>query len=136
MKRSDSPVKVLNPGAKRLWRVYDERGVATADVLSAGRRGARRPAPLHLHHHARSDLTRTVTAGRGRRAAGAGRRRRRHRRRRRRDELGDVAAADARRLADLERLDPGVRRLVNPHQYHVSITDAVDALKRRLLAGF
>ncbi len=26
MKRSDSPAKVLNPGAKRLWRVYDERG--------------------------------------------------------------------------------------------------------------
>ena len=31
-------------------------------------------------------------------------------------------------------LDPGVRRLVNPHTYHVSITDAVFDDKRRLLA--
>ena len=44
-----------------------------------------------------------------------------------------VAAAD-RRTADVERLDPGVRRLVNPHTYHVSITDELFELRRRLLA--
>ena len=30
---------------------------------------------------------------------------------------------------------PGVRRLVNPHTYHVSITDDLFALKQALLAG-
>ena len=40
----------------------------------------------------------------------------------------------ARRIADVGRLDPGVRRLVRPHTYHVSITDGVFALKEQLLA--
>ena len=42
--------------------------------------------------------------------------------------------AAARRVADVGRLDPGVRRLVRPHTYHVSITDGVFALKEQLLA--
>jgi len=39
----------------------------------------------------------------------------------------------ARRASDLELLDPGVRRLVNPHIYHVSITDRVKRLQRELI---
>jgi hypothetical protein len=31
------------------------------------------------------------------------------------------------------RLDPGVRRLVNPHIYHVSLTERLFALKEELL---
>jgi nicotinate phosphoribosyltransferase len=46
----------------------------------------------------------------------------------------DVDAAAARRAADEARLDPGVRRLVRPHTYHVSITDGVFAVKEELLA--
>jgi nicotinate phosphoribosyltransferase len=38
------------------------------------------------------------------------------------------------RTADLARLDPGVRRLVNPHVYHVSLTARVKELQRRLVA--
>jgi nicotinate phosphoribosyltransferase len=129
MKRSDSPVKVLNPGVKRLWRAYDERGVATADVLSTAEESLR-PGPIHLHHHARPDVGREVVVGAvdellvrvvddGRVVL---------------DGAGDVPAAAARRVDDVERLDPGVRRLVRPHTYHVSITDDVYALKTRLLA--
>jgi nicotinate phosphoribosyltransferase len=128
MKRSDSPVKVLNPGAKRLWRVYDERGRATADVLSTATEELA-PGPLHLHHHARPDVARHLTIGAV-------------------DALlvtaveggrvlvdDDLDAAATRRVADVERLDPGVRRLVRPHTYHVSITDDVFALKQALLAA-
>ena len=50
------------------------------------------------------------------------------------DDLHDLAAAADRRIADVEALDPGVRRLVNPHTYHVSITDELFELRRRLLA--
>jgi nicotinate phosphoribosyltransferase len=130
MKRSDSPVKVLNPGAKRLWRVYDERGRATADVLSTADQVVC-PGSMHLHHHARPDVSRSIVAGDvdellhpvvagGRVVA---------------DGLDDLTAASERRIADVERLDPGVRRLVNPHTYHVSITDQLFALKRQLLSG-
>ena len=112
IKRSDSPVKVLNPGRKRLWRVYDERGRATADVLSTDTEVITAGEQLHLHHHSRPDLARTVMVGRvdqllvpvverGTIVA---------------DDLQDLAAAGDRRVADIEALDPGVRRLVNPHR--------------------
>ncbi len=132
MKRSDSPVKVLNPGAKRLWRVYDDDGRAVADVLSTADEELAAGEQITLHHHARPDVSRRLTTGRV-------------------DELlatvvdggkvvdgtcGDLAAATDRRRHDVETLDPGVRRLVNPHTYHVSITDTLFALKRSLLAGF
>jgi nicotinate phosphoribosyltransferase len=37
------------------------------------------------------------------------------------------------RLADVRRLDPGVRRLVNPHIYHVSLTERLWDLKQELI---
>jgi nicotinate phosphoribosyltransferase len=39
-----------------------------------------------------------------------------------------------RRRGDVERLDPGVRRLVNPHVYHVSLSERLFALKEELVA--
>jgi nicotinate phosphoribosyltransferase len=38
-----------------------------------------------------------------------------------------------RRQADLERLDPGVKRLMNPHIYHVSLTERLWNLKQELI---
>ena len=34
MKVSKTPSKTLNPGDKHLWRVYDQRGYATADLIA------------------------------------------------------------------------------------------------------
>jgi nicotinate phosphoribosyltransferase len=137
MKRSDSPAKVLNPGRKRLWRVYDDRHRATADVLSTSEESLEPGVDLCLHHHARPDMSRTLAAGHWVSADellvavldegkvvypdGAG-------------GLADLSAAGERRRNDIEALDPGVRRLVNPHRYHVSISDGVFELKRELLA--
>jgi nicotinate phosphoribosyltransferase len=133
IKRSDSPAKVLNPGAKRLWRAYDQRGVATADVLSTADEELA-PGEWALHHHARPEVSRRLTVGAvdellatvvdgGTIVADGGV-----------EALADLAAAGARRTADVDRLDPGVRRLIRPHEYHVSITDELFDLKRRLLA--
>ncbi len=41
-----------------------------------------------------------------------------------------------RRIADLERLDPGVRRLLRPHIYHVSLTQRLWDLKQELIQTF
>jgi len=91
---------------------------------------------IELHHHSRPDVGRTLAADRWRRAellietivdrgdvavdGGL-------------DALDDLDAAADRRQRDVDALDPGVRRLVNPHEYHVSITTAVRDEKRRLL---
>jgi nicotinate phosphoribosyltransferase len=37
------------------------------------------------------------------------------------------------RQADVARLDPGVLRLVNPHVYHVSLTQRLWELKQELI---
>lgn len=53
------------------------------------------------------------------------------------ERIGSVPSLDEmrqRRLADLERLDVGVRRLVNPHVYHVSLTQKVKQLQAELIA--
>jgi nicotinate phosphoribosyltransferase len=48
------------------------------------------------------------------------------------DDPAVIDEARKRRVADLERLDPGVKRLVNPHVYHVSVTSRLAALKAEL----
>ena len=104
-----------------------------ADVLSTAGETLRAGERLHLHHHARPDVSRTADGGRRRRAAV--------------DRWSTAAGSSPRRRGDLAGrgrsppvatstpLDPGVRRLVNPHTYHVSITDDLFALKQALLAG-
>jgi len=125
IKVSDTPAKVLNPGVKRLWRIYDERGHSAADVLSTDDEVLVPGTELSLHHHAQNDTSRVVNPRDWSRIeqlpvvvvedgdvvypGGL-------------EALADIDAARKRRLADVDALDPGVRRLVNPHVYHVSIT--------------
>lgn len=132
LKISDSPEKVVDPGAKRLWRVYDERGLATADLI--GLAGENPVAPLDLRHRTQAAMRRILpparvsavepllveVLARGRRS----------------QELGGVREARERRIADVGRLDPGVRRLVDPHPYHVSLTPDLWNLKSELVARF
>ena len=138
IKRSDTPEKVLNPGAKRLWRLTDRRGMATADVLSTADETLKAGHDVQLHHHSRPDVGRVLDAAEWENAealtvrvveggsvvSDGGQ-----------EALDDLEAIGARRTADVAALGPGVRRLVNPHTYHVSITDSVWQLKRSLLAN-
>ena len=103
-----------------------ERGMATADVL--GLAGERLEAPLTLHHPTEPGVIRRLTVLSA------------HERLHERldlttilDEHDALEAARARRRADLERLDLGVRRLVNPHRYHVSLTPRLWRLKQELI---
>jgi nicotinate phosphoribosyltransferase len=133
IKISDSPEKMPVPGTKRLWRVYDQRGLATADVMSLDDDDLVGATELTLHDPHRAGVARTLTGtdigsveeltervfAEGR-PAGAP------------SGLDDLRS---RRVADLERLDPGVRRLINPHVYHVSVTTRLYELQRSLIAG-
>ena len=133
IKISDSPEKMPIPGSKRVWRVYDSRGLATADVVAvADETPGRDGADLVLHHPHREGITRTLAPeaiggveellnpvlDHGSRLDGA-------------PSLDEMRK---RRSTDLQSLDPGVRRLVNPHRYHVSLTTRMKDLQRRLVA--
>jgi nicotinate phosphoribosyltransferase len=130
IKISDSLEKVLNPGHKKVYRVYDGRGLATADLLATFDEEVREDTPLHLRHPTDPTKRRTLRPGeftleplleeafRGRRLF----------------PPVPLEALRERRQRDVARLDPGVRRLVNPHIYHVSLTERLFALKEALVA--
>ncbi len=130
IKISESTAKQQNPGEKDVVRLYDNRGRATADVLAVAGEDLDVDS-LSLHHHTQHIVARTLTrneiSGResilndvyveGDRVCG-------------RPTIDEIRA---RRVADLDLLDPGVRRLVNPHTYHVSLTTKLWELKQRLI---
>lgn len=132
IKRSDTLAKATTPGPKRVYRIYDERGMATADLITLDHEHPGADAPLRLRHPVErtsrtlqpSDIGSIeslleVAWDDGRRARPA----------------PSLEALRQRRQADEERLDAGVRRLINPHIYHVSLSDALWRLKQDLLAG-
>jgi len=48
IKISENPVKVTNPGVKKLWRVYDENGMAVADLIALDHEQFDTTKPLEL----------------------------------------------------------------------------------------
>ncbi len=133
IKISDTPAKMPIPGRKRLWRVYDRRGLATADVVSLETETLQSGVDLVVHDPHRPGVSRTIAAVNNAEI----------------EELHTVVFDDGRptdageplvvlrgrRDSDLQRLDVGVRRLVNPHRYHVSVTTAVRDLQNALIAS-
>ena len=126
IKISETREKIPIPGRKQLWRVYDRRGYAPADAVIDGAAGAT------LHHPYRTGVRRWLGPGEMaevepllQRVWRSGR------------TLPERSIEHARewRRRDLDRLDRGVRRLVNPHIYHVSLTDEMAALRDRLIAA-
>jgi nicotinate phosphoribosyltransferase len=131
MKVSNTPAKTINPGEKALYRVYDARGKATADLVTLAGEEISASGRLVLHHPSDNERRRTLVAAEISRI----------------EPLletvwraGPAAAAvnveelRRRRAADEEALDPGVRRLLNPHIYHVSLSEELWRLKQRLIA--
>jgi nicotinate phosphoribosyltransferase len=131
IKLSETPAKTINPGHKHVWRVYDARGKATADLLALDDEDPRHMERLVLHHPT-EEQTRRVLEGEAIRQIepllvdvlenGA-----------LVYDLPTIDAIRAQRQADLERLDPGVCRLINPHIYHVSLTEKLWNLKQDLV---
>jgi nicotinate phosphoribosyltransferase len=133
IKISESPVKTVTPGHKQLVRLYDRRGLAAADVMALESEDLSDGTPIQLRHPTRHDFQRTVPRsdiseiepllvqvwGAGGRRVGP--------------EPIDVPRE--RRRLDLDRLDPGVRRFMNPHVYHVSLTQALWDLREETISA-
>jgi nicotinate phosphoribosyltransferase len=131
IKLSETPEKTHNPGAKAVWRLYDRRGMATADLVSVSDEDIRNDDPLVLRHPVAASIHRRVP---WESLSGAepllvpvldeGRLVR---------DLPDIEAIRRRRDEDLSRLDEGVKRIINPHVYHVSLSERLWRLKQGLV---
>jgi nicotinate phosphoribosyltransferase len=131
IKVSESATKTPNPGHKHVWRVYDQRDKATADLLSLDDEDPHQMERIILHHPTQRTKSRIL-------------------------EKSDISTIEpllvdvlrdgevvydwptieemrALREADVNKLDPGVKRLLNPHIYHVSLTKRLWELKQDLI---
>ncbi|HEY3291131.1 MAG TPA: nicotinate phosphoribosyltransferase, partial [Anaerolineae bacterium] len=131
IKISESSEKTPNPGNKNVWRLYDQRCKATADLICLADEDPRTMQRITLRHptdHAkvrvleRKDLCDVepllVEAFKDGKVL---------------NDHASIEEMRARRRADVDRLDAGVKRLVNPHIYHVSLTDRLWNLKQELI---
>lgn len=133
IKVSETPAKTPTPGEKRIWRLYDLRHNATADLMSLADEDPRAMDQIVLRHP--SDHTRMRVIEKrdlsqiepllvpvlqeGQLTA----------------DLPGLDEMRSQRDSDLAHLDPGVKRLVNPHIYHVSLTQKLWDLKQELIAS-
>jgi len=131
IKISDTPAKVPNPGVKRVWRIYDRRDKATADLLCLEDEDPRAMPVLTLRHP--SDHTKYRTIAQEEIASLEELQVEVLREGKLVYDLPPLEELRAQRSADIERLDTGVTRLVNPHIYHVSLTPTLWDLKQRLI---
>lgn len=131
LKISETPAKTPNPGHKHIWRLYDQRGNATADLLSLDDEEPEKMETLVLRHPSNHTKLRTLRQTEisatepllvnilqeGRLVY----------------DLPDIDSMRKQRIEDVERLDPGVRRIMNPHIYHVSLSQRLWDLKQALI---
>lgn len=131
IKISESPAKILNPGQKRVWRIYDQRSRATSDLIALEDEDPRKMETITLHHPVEDHTYRELTQ----------------------IDISEIETLlidiivdgkfvydspsieemRTRRDMDLERLDPGIKRVVNPHVYHISLTSKLWELKQDLI---
>jgi len=131
LKISDSTQKTTIPGNKQLWRIYDNRKLANADLITFENENPSEIQEIILHHPFDSDISRTM----------------------RKNEIafiepllvdiikdGKVCYSFASieelrhtRESDLDYLEPGVKRIINPHLYHVSLSDSLWKLREYLI---
>ncbi len=132
LKLSESPGKIINPGFKYVWRIYDQRRKAVMDLMTFEEKVPFSANKLEAFHPVDLDKKRIFS----------------------KKEISSyesllVQVTDQghccyawpqieeirkRRQQDLEKLDEGVKRLINPHLYHVSLSEKLADLKKELIA--
>jgi nicotinate phosphoribosyltransferase len=131
IKLSENVSKIPNPGGKTVWRLYDKRLMATADLLCTEDEDPGDMNPVILRHPVKEAARRSLQQDElsnmeqllelvfrnGKMAA----------------DLPDIEEIRSRRDNDLEGLDPGVKRIINPHIYHVSLSSKLWDIKEKLI---
>jgi nicotinate phosphoribosyltransferase len=131
IKISDTVEKMTNPGDKQVWRIYDVGKKATADLISLADENPKGSETIILRHPMSSGKFRSIN---------------------KKDvsemepllvditkegkvvyNFPSIEELRNQRISDLEKLDSGVKRLINPHYYHVSLSQNLWNLKEDLI---
>jgi nicotinate phosphoribosyltransferase len=132
LKISEAPEKIPNPANKQIWRLYDLDKKATADLLSFDYEDVSKFNPLILRHPGDQTKKRILRQNQiskcepllvdiikeGKLVY----------------EFPSIEEIRITKQKDLEFLDSGVKRLINPHRYHVSLTPKLFDLKQELIS--
>lgn len=133
IKLSETPLKTLNPGNKQVFRIYDKRGRATADLLTVDEPSPEGSKEIILRHPIDHSKHRALAQ----------------------DQVSAVEPLLVKildkgelvydfpsieeirevRSRDMDRLDLGVKRIMNPHIYHVSVSQKLWDLKQDLISS-
>ncbi len=131
IKISESVEKIPNPGNKKVWRLYNSKEKANADLLTLEDEKPGTTEDILLHHATSQSKKRTLgkehisnveplletILDNGKLVY----------------DFPSIDELRERRMKDIERLDPGVKRLINPHYYHVSISEKLYKMKMNLI---
>ena len=132
IKISENPVKITNPGVKRLWRIYDNKtGKATADLIALDYETFDTTRPLTIYDPVNTWKSMTLTDYTMK-------------------ELQVKVFENGKRVydspslqeiqqhcqEDLDTFWDQYKRLLNPHRYKVDLSDSLWMLKNSMLQNY
>lgn len=133
LKISETPEKSILPGSKGVFRIYDKESKATADLICLGDEELDNKEKILLRHPVRADLLRVIPVG------AISKKEYLLECIIRNGELvysfPDLEKIRKIRDFDINNLDLGVRRIINPHIYHVSVSEKLFKLKTELISA-
>ncbi len=132
MKFSDNPAKTTNPGVKNVWRLYDDKGMARADVLALENETIECGKEYRYYHpmidYRQFDFKASSIKPMLRLKLSKG-----ERVEPRLSEAEQLRISRNRMMQEIETLDASYKRILNPHIYKVSISEELKNLKLRFI---
>ena len=132
IKISENPVKITNPGVKKLWRIYDNQtGKATADLIALDYESFDTTRPLTIYDPVNTWKSMTLTDytmkelqvkvfENGKRVY----------------ESPSLQEIQQHCQDDLDTFWDQYKRLLNPHRYKVDLSDSLWMLKNSMLQNY
>ncbi len=131
IKVSENPAKTINPGIKNAYRIYDRRQKAVTDLICLQDENPEGRQKINMHHCSEENVHRVMTKkevskiepllvsvlDEGKQVC----------------DTPEIEQIRQIRDDDLQKLDSGVKRLINPHVYHVSLSEKLWKLKKQLI---
>lgn len=131
IKISENPVKITNPGIKKLWRIYDKDGMAAADLIALAHETFDTSKPLTLYDPVNTWKSMTLTE---------------YSMKELQVQIFDKgecvyespALKDIQKHCqeDLATFWDQYKRLLNPHVYKVDLSDSLWMLKNSMLQNY